>query len=289
MTTQQWVNNFIKTMLGTIAALIVSVIIGLLIGNLDRNWEIAGLICGAISFLYLGYKFLPYDVKIGIKNWNKPHGYQEMIELAKDFMHKLNELENNMLQNKHIVVTDIFNNFKNNLPTKITKAKFGTILMGELKKLMVFVQNDLRQSFYQKLGDTDWLRDIASQDSNPVDLVIPAKLVQDMSEISKQYGLSSAKMTNFVHEIFHGNKPLEEISHRYGVPMEVVSYIVKNAEYKTNDLRKNIDDRIDKFFEDYMWSIIGDLTDQATLLGKEYGFEPPFTDEKKTKVRNGKS
>ena len=185
------------------------------------------------------------------------------------------------------MIADSFDRFKKRLPNKLTKNKFGEILADEAKEIIVFVAEELKPKFYEKLGGIEWIKNMAQQEQQgDIELILPAQLIKDLAEISSKHGLSSNEMTNCVNEIFHGNKPYEEIAQKYNVPMDIISYIVRNAEYKKNDVGSRLEQHINTFFENYMWGAIIDLTDKATILGKEYGFEPPFANTKKTKTKN---
>ena len=66
MTTQQWVNNAIKTLIALIIAIVCLFAVDGIIANLNETLQI---IMNLIVFVGVLYLLLPKDVKNGIKNW----------------------------------------------------------------------------------------------------------------------------------------------------------------------------------------------------------------------------
>jgi uncharacterized membrane protein YgaE (UPF0421/DUF939 family) len=70
MTTQQWINTAIKTIISLVIAVAAASAIGaFIVWCCGPNLAFIGCIIGIIIFICLGYKLLPRATKDGIKNW----------------------------------------------------------------------------------------------------------------------------------------------------------------------------------------------------------------------------
>ncbi|MDR2412891.1 MAG: hypothetical protein LBD50_01620 [Rickettsiales bacterium] len=195
------------------------------------TWVIAG-----ITGLLLGI------IGVKIEDWiqdkkDKKQETEDEIKRLKDLVFALQiKRKCDYLRNKARIINKKLKKDEEAEHTKCNK------ILSESEALYLdddYIDYTTTDEIYKDVYDPEWrLRDIkleSNTESKSVRIIIPAKLIEELFEINKEYRLSPSKSADLLQEIFHGNKSkksFEQISEEYGVPLNVIAYIVKNAEYR---------------------------------------------------------
>lgn len=156
MTGQQWLNNAIKTIISIIVAFLIALSVGAFVTNVvfyRTGLEFMGLIVGIVLFLWIGYKILPFDVKMAILNWTKP---KEETRTEQEKMYTQDQV-NRMIRKEYLdTAIEIFDYIN---PYLFANEKYQEILrklMIENPKMNRFVMlDDAKNEFFRLKSKKD--------------------------------------------------------------------------------------------------------------------------------------